>query len=313
MRKILRLGTRGSPLALIQAEIVRESLYRAHSQDLQNFEIQIVPIRTSGDWMPGNAEKSFLELGGNKGLFTKEIEEALLGDAIDFAVHSMKDVSVFVPEGLVFSATMEREDPRDAFMCTIAPTLAELPKGARVGTSSLRRRSQILAARPDLIIVPLRGNVDTRMKKLAAEEADATILAVAGLNRLGVIERAASILDMSVMLPAAAQGLLGIQTRTDDAEICAFVAALNHRPSELCGCAERALLRKLDGSCRTPIAAYAMIDGAGTMSLEALVAKNDGSRVIRRGMRGPSADAEKIGNDLGDQMKAEIPPDFFAV
>ena len=313
MKKIIRLGTRGSPLALIQAEIVREKIFETHDPARQNLAVEIVPIRTSGDWTPATGEKSFLELGGTKGLFTKEIEEALLSGTIDCAVHSMKDVSVHVPAGLTFSAILEREDPRDAFMCNIAPTLDELPSGARVGTSSLRRRSQVLAARPDLTVVPLRGNVDTRLKKLAAEEADATILAVAGLNRLGIANRAASILDPTIMLPAAAQGLLGVQTREGDAEIVPLIAALNHRPSELCGIAERALLRKLDGSCRTPIAAFAVIREDGALFLEALVAKLDGSQVVRRYLGGTAGNAQIIGNDLGDQMKAELPADFFII
>lgn len=312
MKKILRLGTRGSPLALIQAQIVRNEIYRVNQSLRERCEIEIVPLRTTGDWMPGNKELSFLELGGTKGLFTKEIEEALLNNTIDFAVHSMKDVSVTVPEGLSFAAILERADARDALLSPMAPRLEDLPPGARVGTSSLRRRLQVLAVRPDLTIVPLRGNVDTRMKKLAAEEADATILAVAGLTRLGVANKIASIFDTKVMLPAAAQGLLGVQIRADDAEMYELVRPANHEASELCGLAERALLRQLDGSCRTPIAAHATIVD-GQITLEALVAKPDGSNVLRREISGLAAQADTLGDTLGASMKAELPFDFFVL
>lgn len=310
MKKILRLGTRGSPLALIQAQIVREEIFRVNPGLRENCEIEIVPLRTSGDWKPGNKELTFLELGGTKGLFTKEIEEALLTNTIDFAVHSLKDVSVTVPAGLSFAAVLERADARDALLSPMAPRLEDLPPGARVGTSSLRRRAQVLAVRPDLTVVPLRGNVDTRMKKLAAEEADATILAVAGLTRLGAVDKIASIFDTKVMLPAAAQGLLGIQIRTDDAEMHALIRPANHEVSELCAFAERALLRQLDGSCRTPIAAYATI-AEGQMTMEALVAKPDGSEVLRRQTSGLATQAESLGDALGALMKAALPFDFF--
>lgn len=310
MKKILRLGTRGSPLALIQAQIVRDELFRVNDGMRETYEIEIVPLRTTGDWMPGTKDQTFLEMGGTKGLFTKEIEEALLNNTIDCAVHSMKDVSVIVPEGLCFASILERADPRDALLSPMAPRLEDLPAGARIGTSSLRRQAQILAARPDLTVVPLRGNIDTRMKKLAAEEADATILAVAGLSRLGVLKKAASIFDTKVMLPAAAQGLLGIQVRCDDDEIRALVRPANHASSEQCAFAERALLRQLDGSCRTPIAAYATVSGE-TMTLEALVAKPDGRQVLRRQISGPAQDADRLGTELGASMKAELPFDFF--
>jgi hydroxymethylbilane synthase len=313
MKKIFRLGTRGSPLALIQAQIVRDELFKVKPEMRESCEIEIVPIRTSGDWNPANNEKSFLELGGTKGLFTKEIEEALLGNIIDCAVHSIKDVSVYVPEGLIFAAILERADPRDALLSPIAPRLQDLPPGSRVGTSSLRRKAQILALRPDLTVVPLRGNVDTRLKKLAAEEADATVLAVAGLSRLGALEKAASIFSPDELLPAGGQGFLGIQIREDDAEMRQWARAVNHEPSEQCANAERALLRKLDGSCRTPIAAYATIDAEGIMSLEALIAKPDGSEVIRRKKTAPAYEAAFLGETLGQEMLDDVPLNFFAV
>ncbi|MDD2325197.1 MAG: hydroxymethylbilane synthase [Alphaproteobacteria bacterium] len=313
MKKIVRLGTRGSPLALIQAEIVRHLLLKNHPDAQDSFEIEIVPIRTTGDWKPEHKEKTFLEMGGTKGLFTKEIEEALLSDVIDMAVHSMKDVSVHVPDGLMFAAILEREDPRDALLSPVAPRLEELPKGARVGTASLRRKAQVLAIRPDLVVVPLRGNVDTRLKKLADEEADATILALAGLKRLGVEAKAASVFDPSQMLPAAAQGFLGIQIRANDDEAAAWAKAVNHKESELCCLAERALLRALDGSCRTPIGAMATIDPKTPQKirLEALVATKDGSRIVRRVKEGETAEPETLGLTLGQAMKAELPANFF--
>ncbi len=312
MKKILRLGTRGSPLALIQAQIVRDQLFRANADFQESCDIEIVPIRTSGDWRPGTKELTFLELGGTKGLFTKEIEEALFNGTIDFAVHSMKDVSVTVPSGLVFAATLERADPRDALLSPMAPRLEDLPPGARVGTSSLRRRAQVLALRPDLTVIPLRGNVDTRLKKVAAEEADATILAVAGLKRLGLEKKIASIFETKQMLPAAAQGLLGIQIREDDHEVRTLVQKINHEASSFCSLAERAVLRQLDGSCRTPIAAYATVRGV-EIEIEALVAQQDGLRLLRRSIKGKATEAEKLGDELGAAIKVEIPPNFFVV
>ncbi len=311
MKKSFRLGTRGSPLALIQAQLVRDELLRARDSAHQDCEIEIVPIRTTGDWKPSDKEQSFLDLGGTKGLFTKEIEEALFSGMIDCAVHSMKDVAIHGPEGLAFAAILERADPRDALLSPIAPRLEDLPKGARIGTSSLRRRAQLLAVRPDLTIVPLRGNVDTRLRKLAADEADATILAVAGLSRLGVLDRAASIFETKVMLPSAAQGCLGLQTRADDAEMYAWARRVNHAPSETCALCERVLLEVLDGSCRVPIAALATINEVERLHLDALVARPDGTCVIRREKEGVATDFESIGRALGQSIKADVPPDFF--
>lgn len=311
MKKILRLGTRGSPLALIQAQIVREEIYRVHHGLREVCDIEIVPLRTSGDWRPEQGEQSFLELGGSKGFFTKEIEEALLLGAIDFAVHSMKDVSVWNPPGLVFGAMVKRADPRDALLSPLAPRLEDLPPGARVGTSSLRRRAQILAARPDLTVVPLRGNVDTRLRKLAAEEADATILAVAGLQRLGMLERAASILDTKIVLPAVAQGVLGIQIRENDEDIRKWISAINDPETEVCVTAERAMLRRLDGSCRTPIAGLAQLRPGGFLALEAMAASPDGKKIVRRRAEGSVREAEKIGLELAEKIRREMPTDIF--
>ncbi len=311
MKKILRLGTRGSPLALIQAQIVRDAVYRAHEGLREMCDINIVPIRTSGDWKPAQGEKSFLEMGGGKGLFTKEIEEALNEGTIDFAVHSMKDVSVWDSPGLMFAALLKRADPHDALLSPVAPRLEDLPRGARVGTSSLRRAAQVLAFRPDLKIVPLRGNVDTRLRKLATEEADATILAVAGLERLGALGKIASVLDFQKMLPGVAQGVLGIQVREEDGEIRKWVEPVSHKETEICVRAERAMLRRLDGSCRTPIAGLARIDERGRLSLEGLAARPDGTKIARRKTQGPPEDAEKMGIELAEEIRREMPSDIF--
>jgi hydroxymethylbilane synthase len=312
MKKIVRLGTRGSPLALVQAEDVRKKLLTAHPDLAINGEIEIVSIRTSGDWKPEQKERSFIELGGNKGLFTKEIEEALLGKHIDMAVHSMKDVESRLPAGLEIAAILERLDPRDAFISPKARTLDELPNGAIVGTSSLRRQSQILARRPDLRVMSLRGNIDTRLKKLEAGIADATLLAVAGMMRLDVVKRMSSIMETDIMLPAAAQGALGIQIRADDKIMRGLLVSLNVPDAALCVTAERALLKTLDGSCQTPIAALANLTGTDQITLEAMVAKPDGTHLLRLTQTGPCVKAEAVGNELGLRLKARLPADFFA-
>ena len=312
MKKILRLGTRGSPLALVQAETVRNALFAAHNSLQQEVEIEIVPIRTAGDWRPEQREQTFLEMGGNKGLFTKEIEEALQAGYIDFAVHSMKDVQTWTPDGLEYAAILPRGDPRDAFIAHRAQSLQDLPSGAVVGTSSLRRQSQILAKRPDLKVVPLRGNVDTRLKKLQEGEADATMLAIAGLTRLGLEHKAASILDTQTMLPAVAQGAIGVEIRRDDDHARNLVTAINCAKSMSCVAAERALLKVLDGSCRTPIAALAQYRGADKVYIEGLVAKTDGSAIFRLQQEGPALAAQQLGEELGLAIKRMLPLDFFA-
>ena len=312
MKKILRLGTRGSPLAIVQAEDVRKRIYAAHHGSTEYFEIEIVPIRTSGDWHPEHKERSFIELGGNKGLFTKEIEEALKSDYIDMAVHSMKDVASWLPDGLQIAAILDRIDPRDAFISHKAPTLDQLPAGAVIGTSSLRRQSQILARRPDLQVVALRGNIDTRLKKMADGIADATLLAVAGMTRLSVKDRMASILDTDIMLPAAAQGAIGIEIRRDDINMQGILARINCEKTTICVSAERAMLKFLDGSCHTPIAALAKLTADNQVLLDGLVARPDGTAVIRHQIKGAITDSEAIGTELGRRIKSELPLDFFA-
>ena len=311
MKKILRLGTRGSPLALIQAEDVRAKLRAAHPRLRVETDIEIVPIRTSGDWRPSHKERTFLETGGDKGLFTKEIEEALIAGVIDMAVHSMKDVPSRLPDSLDIAALLERADPRDAFIGKDASTLNELPAGAVIGTASLRRQAQVLAKRPDLRVAPMRGNVGTRLTKLANGDADATILALAGLQRLGIDNCVSSILEPEVMLPSAGQGALGIEIRRDDEDMRALLEPVHCASTAACVNAERAFLLVLDGSCSTPVAALAQEKNDGQLALEVLAARPDGTDVIRLNRHGAASDAIALGHELGEQMKNRLPPDFF--
>lgn len=306
--RTLRLGTRGSPLALRQAEEARQKLMALHPE----VAIDVVPIRTNGDWQPGQKDRSFIDGGGNKGIFTKEIEDALNSGDIDLAAHSMKDVASVLPGGLVIGALLERADPRDAFLSRKAKTLDELPAGSTVGTSSVRRQAQILARRADLRIVPLRGNVDTRLRKLDEGAADATLLAVAGLARLGAADRITSILATDIILPSGAQGAIGIEIREKDEELRAQLQSLNHTPTSICVRAERAFLRMLDASCQTPVAALARLQG-DSITLEGLAARPDGSSLIRMKETGSARDPEALGAALGEGMKAKLPPGFFTV
>jgi hydroxymethylbilane synthase len=312
MKKKIRIGTRGSPLALIQAEEIRNRLIAAHAHLASEAEIEIIPIRTTGDWKPEHKDRRFIEMGGNKGMFTKEIEEALLTDHIDMAVHSMKDVASVMPPGLDIGAVIERADARDAFIGRSAERLEDLAAGSVVGTSSLRRQAQILAQRPDLRVVPLRGNVETRLKKLENGQADATLLAVAGMTRLGVDNRISSILAVAVMLPAAAQGVLGIEIRKDDSEVRMLLAPLNHPDTMSCITAERAVMRAIDGSCHTPAGAYATLTASGRLALDAMVARADGSSLIRLAATGEAKDADAIGEMLGENLRSRSPADLFA-
>ena len=268
----LRIGTRGSPLALAQAHEVRARLIAAHPDLATPGAIAIEVIRTSGDAM---TDRPLAEIGG-KGLFTKEIEEALIECRIDLAVHSMKDVPTALPDGLVIDCVLPREDPRDALIAAGAKSLANLPRGARIGTASLRRQAQLLLARPDFTIVMLRGNVETRVRKVHDGVADATLLALAGLKRLDAPRHIAAVLEPEAMLPAVAQGAIGIETRIGDQRTATRLAPLNHQESLIRVTAERALLAALEGDCRTPIAGLAeIIDGTG-LRLRALIATPDG-------------------------------------
>jgi len=303
---VLRIGTRGSPLALAQAHLVRERL-KAVRPDLP--EAEVVVIRTTGDRIQ---DRKLNEIGG-KGLFTKEIEEALMEGAIELAVHSMKDMATMLPPGLAIGAMLPREDPRDAWFSPHAATIEGLPRAARVGTSSLRRQAQILARRPDLIVTTLRGNVGTRLAKLAAGEAEATVLALAGLKRLGLADKATSILSTEEMLPAVGQGAIGIEFRTDNAAMAELMASIDDRPTSEAVAAERACLAVLDGSCRTPIAALAEHEADGGLRLRSLIALPDGSAVKRDERRGPAASAVDLGQAAGEALRAGAGPAFAAI
>ena len=308
-KPLIRLGTRGSPLALAQADEVRRRLGAAHPDLAAEGAVAIVVIKTTGDRIQ---DRALSEIGG-KGLFTKEIEEALIAGEVDAAVHSMKDVPTWLPEGLVVEHLLPREDPRDAFFSPHGTRLADLPEGAVVGTASLRRQAQVLARRPDLKVVTFRGNVATRLRKLAAGEVDATLLAVAGLKRLGEAARITAALAPEEMLPAVGQGAIGLEIRVEDAQARRYLDAITCRETTLRVAAERGLLAQLDGSCKTPIAGLAEIEGeGGTLRLRGLIALPDGSRLHAAEIRGPSAEAEALGRALGERLQAAAGPAFLA-
>ena len=302
----MRIGSRGSPLALAQARMVQARLAAAWPALAEPDAVTIEVIRTTGDRI---TDRPLAEAGG-KGLFTKEIEEALLAGRVDLAVHSMKDMPTVIPDGLVVPCLLAREDPRDALIAGVG-RVADLPNGAAVGTSSLRRKAQLLARRPDLQIRDFRGNVDTRLRKLERGEVQATILALAGLRRLGLEGRAAAILDAAEILPAVAQGAIGIEIRANDTRMHDVLKPLHHAPTGLAVAAERGVLEMLDGSCRTPIAALAVGRTFGRLRLDALVARPDGSRVIRTAREGPEADAAEMGRDAGEELGRDAGPGFF--
>ena len=300
----LRIGTRGSPMALAQTGMVRDRIVAANP----GLETEIVVVSTVADRV---LDRPLSEIGG-KGLFTKELEQALFADTIDVAVHSMKDVETWLPDGLAIACILERDDPRDAFLSAGAANgLADLPPGARVGTSSLRRGAQVLMHRPDLRIVPLRGNANTRMRKLEAGECDATLLALAGLQRLGMEDVARSVLPVEEMLPAVAQGALGIECRAGDDAIRALLAPVACATTTTALDAERGLLAELDGSCRTPIAALAQVNG-DRIVLDGLLFLPDGSRHWAVHRKGPAAEADAIGRDAGAELKRSAGDVYFA-
>ncbi|HEX5507881.1 MAG TPA: hydroxymethylbilane synthase [Pseudolabrys sp.] len=300
----LRLGTRGSPLALAQAGEVRARLAAALGRDPAEIEIKV--IRTSGDVIQ---DRPLTEEGG-KGLFTKEIEEALLAGAIDLAVHSAKDLPTVLPDGLMLAACLEREDPRDVFISRKAKTLGALPPGATLGTASLRRQAIAKRARADLNVVPLRGNVETRLRKLDDTTMSATILALAGLKRLGIADRATTIMSVEEFLPAVGQGAIALETRENDERTRAAIAVVDHADTSVAIAAERAFLAELDGSCKTPIAGHATISGA-TIRFRGLIAKPDGSAAHDIAGTGARGDAVRIGADAGRELKARGGPGFF--
>ena len=299
-----KIGTRGSPLALAQAHETRARLMAAF--DLPEAAFEVVVVSTQGDRV---LDRSLRELGG-KGLFTREIEDLLLAGALDIAVHSMKDMPVDQPEGLMLDCYLPREDVRDAFVSAGAARLADLAPGQVVGTSSLRRRAQLLFRRPDLQVVEFRGNVQTRLRKLSEGVADCTFLAMAGLNRLGMASVARSAIAPEDMLPAVAQGAIGIERRVSDLRAEAMLAAIHHAPTGLRLAAERAYLATLDGSCETPIAGLALIEG-DDIWLRGEILRPDGSDCLVDEGRAPLAEAAALGVDLARRLLARAPADFF--
>lgn len=307
---VLKIGTRGSPLALRQTAMVEEALRAARP----GLVIERIVIRTSGDWKPEQGETRLSEVDGGKGLFVREIERCLLAGDIDCAVHSLKDMPSFLPDGLVLDHMLVRGNPCDVFVSHKASSLEGLPHGAVVGTSSLRRQSFILAKRPDLKIVPLRGNVQTRLEKLKDGQVDATFLALAGLQRLGIDEACMHPLSPSEMVPACGQATIAIETRRGDEATRRLLNAIHHEETGLCSFAERAALQVLDGSCHTPIGAYARIEN-GQMALDLVVGSHDGKNMFaERGMQGVHGReaAEAFGRDLGTKLKSRAPADIFS-
>ena len=302
--KPFQIGTRGSPLALWQAHEVRRCLALAH--DLPEAAFGIVVIKVTGDQI---LDKALKDIGG-KGLFTREIEEALSDGAIDIAVHSMKDMPTVQPDGLMLDCYLPREDVRDAFVSPQVTRLMDLPQGAIVGSSSLRRRAQLAHRRPDLKLVEFRGNVQTRMKKLQDGVAQATFLAMAGLNRLGLTHMAQGPIEVAEMLPAVAQGAIGIERRITDARAQAMLAAIHDTPTGQRLAAERAFLARLDGSCDTPIAGLAVLEG-DTLWLRGEILRPDGTRVISGDIRGPVTDGPALGRTLADDLLGRAGPGFF--
>ena len=298
----VRLGTRGSPLAMIQTHNVRDRLMAAHP----GLTVEVVEIAVVGDQIQ---DRALAEVGG-KGLFTKELDRAIMDGRCDAAVHSMKDVETWLAEGIALTCILEREDVRDAFLSPKASSLEDLPQGAKLGTSSLRRKAQILAKRPDLDVVLFRGNVQTRLKKLDEGVADATLLAMAGLNRLDMAHVATAALEPEALLPAVAQGAVGVTIAEDRSDLADLFAPLNHVETAARVHAERAFLDVLDGTCHTPIAGLAEIEG-DVMHFRGLVAREDGTRVVSTACSGPVADAEAMTRKAAADLKEEMGPNFF--
>ncbi|MCH9823754.1 hydroxymethylbilane synthase [Lentibacter algarum] len=305
----LKIGTRGSPLALAQAYETRARLAEAFDLPYEAFEI--VVIKTTGDDAALIAkDKPLKELGG-KGLFTKEIEEQLLDGSIDIAVHSMKDMPTLQPKGLLLETYLPREDVRDAFVCLKYKSLADVPEGAVMGSSSLRRRAQLAVKRPDLMLAEFRGNVQTRLKKLEEGVADATFLAMAGLTRLGMIGQVpATPVEVTDMLPAVAQGAIGIERRGDDSRVADMLAAIHHEETGQRLAAERAFLAALDGSCETPLAGLAELDG-NTLRLRGEVLRPDGSEAINDDQSAPLEDGPELGREMAAKLLAQAGKGFF--
>lgn len=292
----ISIGTRGSPLALTQAHIVADAL---HAQT--PLEMTVVPLMTSGDAMQ---EASLADFGG-KGLFTKEIDRALLDGRVDLAVHSMKDMPTIMPDGIQIAAVLPREDARDAFISLKYPSIDALPQGAKFGTSGLRRAAQVKHLRPDLEIVPFRGNVETRLKKLSDGVADATMLAVAGMKRGGHLSKATQILDEDVLLPAVAQGALAVTCRAEDVKMQALIAALNDQTAAAETLCERAFLKEMNGSCRMPLAGLARVSG-GHLTFKGMYLSEDGAQLYDASAEGDMADAAKVGCYVAADIRRQM-------
>lgn len=293
MARTVRIGTRGSALALAQSRWV-DSRLKAHHPDIAT---ELVIIKTTGDKLK---DVPLAKVGG-KGLFIKEIEEALLAGEVDLAVHSLKDMPGEMPRGCVLGAVPPREDWRDAFISHRFHSLAEVPPGGRIGTGSLRRRVQILNRRPDLEVMPLRGNVDTRLRKMTELGLDAIILAAAGLNRLGLAHLPKALLSAADMLPAVSQGALGLEIRAQDQEMQELLAPLDDPPTRIAVTAERAFLERLEGGCLVPVAALGQVNGR-TVTLEAMISDLDGRRLLRQSISGPLAEAAALGRNLAERL-----------
>lgn len=305
MSQKLRIGTRGSQLALKQTNMVADALRNAHP----TLEIEIVEILTSGDWKPSQGETRLMETKGGKGQFAHEIEQRILADEIDCGVHSLKDMPSFLPQGLEINHFMKREDARDVFLSAKYKDFSEMPEGAVVGTSSLRRQAFLLKKYPHLKVVPLRGNVATRIEKLHQGQVDATFLAMAGLVRLNLTSYVTKILEPHEFLPACGQGIIGIEIRSGDTETSKLLDAISCPQTTLVAMAERAVLQVLDGSCHTPVGAYATLNN-GRMTLKCAVAKPDGTFYLEDTMEGPVAsvkDAITTGHVLGHRMRPKLP------
>ncbi len=314
----LRVGTRGSPLALVQTRAFMATLREVCPALRTGDALQEHIIKTTGDISQASGQR-LADIGG-KGLWAKEIHEALLDRRIDLAVHSLKDLETELPPGIVLAATLKREDNRDALILSKAcgpadpaNPLAALPQGAVIGSSSVRRQSQLLHARPDLTVTTLRGNVQTRLDKISDGAFDATLLALAGMRRLGLEQHASVVLNHDVLLPAACQGIVGVTARADDPGLLELLAAIEDKAARAEAEAERALLGELDGTCRTPIGAYAQFDPAtGQLHVTGLVARADGSFLLKLTLSGTQADAAQIGRELGRNLRAGSPTDIFA-
>lgn len=308
--KTVKIGTRGSPLALAQAYMTRDLLKESFPELKEDGALEIVIIKTTGDKI---LNQPLADIGG-KGLFTKEIDEALLEARIDIAVHSMKDVPTYLPAGTILPCNLPREDVRDVFISPVAKDLSELPAGAVVGSASLRRQAQILNKYPHLKVENFRGNVQTRLRKLNEGACSATLLAYAGLKRLSMTEHVTKIISVEEMLPAVSQGAIGIACRDNDEPIAKFLAALNHEETRLAVVCERAFLTALDGSCRTPIAGYAYRGADGNLQFRGLVATPDGKQILETTRTGAfnEAEAVRLGREAGEELKQRAPQGFFS-